>query len=160
MIARDEFAALDVSEFREALHALYASLDAETAKRGARCALSGRCCRFHEFDHTLFLSAPEAALLVADAPVPTRPLDDGASCPWQDAHGQCNAREARPLGCRVYFCNPDYQPHGPDLTEVYLGRLKRLADERGLPWSYAPLHHHLRQAEAEGRINFPAADVA
>ena len=85
-------------------------------------------------------------LLLADAPQPVRPLDDGATCPWQDAQGRCTAREARPLGCRVYFCDPSYEPTAPELTEQFLGPLKQLADEHGWPWNYAPLHQHLHQA--------------
>ena len=140
--------------YRAPLRALYADLDAAVASRGPVCRLSGRCCRFTEYDHTLFLSVPEAELLLADAPPPARPLDPGATCPWQDARGRCTAREARPLGCRVYYCDPAFAPHAPELSEAYIGRLKRLADEHGWPWGYAPLHHHLRRAEAEGR--FPA----
>jgi hypothetical protein len=41
------------------------------------------------------------------------------------------------------------------VSEEFIGRLKRLVDEHGLSWNYAPLHRHLHQAESEGR--FPAA---
>jgi Fe-S-cluster containining protein len=141
--------------FRAGLLALYAELDAEVARLGPVCALSGRCCRFAEWGHTLFVSDPEAALLLDAAAPPCRPLDLGESCPWQDAAGHCTARDARPLGCRVYFCDPQYQAHAPLVSEVFIGRLKRLVDEHGLTWNYAPLHQHLRQAESEGR--FPSA---
>lgn len=147
--ARDDW---DVGPFREALLALYADLDAEIARRAPVCELSGRCCRFVEYDHTLFLTAPEAALLVADAPPPANPLDEGATCPWQDARGRCGAREARPLGCRVFFCDPAYLPQAPDITEEFLGRLRELVDRLGLAWNYAPLHHHLRRAMDEARF--------
>jgi Fe-S-cluster containining protein len=144
---------LDVGRFRDALHRLYGELDAEVAGLGPVCALSGRCCRFTEYGHTLFLSAPEAALLLAEAPPPVRHLDDGASCPWQDKQGRCTAREARPLGCRVYFCDPAYeQPHAPELSERYLGRLKRLVGELDLPWNYAPFHQHLSAARDAGQF--------
>jgi Fe-S-cluster containining protein len=145
---------LDAASFRDDLRALYAELDAAIAALEPVCQLSGRCCRFAEAGHTLFVSAPEAALLLTDAPEPVRALDDGASCPWQSSGGRCTARDARPLGCRVYFCDPSYQPLAPELSERYLGRLKRLADARGLPWHYAPLHHHLRAAAEAGR-SFP-----
>ncbi|MDR3635504.1 MAG: hypothetical protein P4L84_16990 [Isosphaeraceae bacterium] len=140
----------DPALFREALHGLYDALDAEIARLGPVCALSGRCCRFEEYGHTLFLSALEAALLLADAPPPVRPLDDGATCPWQDGQGRCTARSARPLGCRVYYCDPDYEPHAAEVSEAYIARLKRLSEALDLPWNYAPLHRHLRYAEAAG----------
>jgi hypothetical protein len=146
----------DVARFRGPLLALYDELDAAVAALGPVCQVSGCCCRFAEYGHTLFVSAAEAALLLAEAPPPARPLDDGATCPWQDRHGRCSARGARPLGCRVYFCDPAYQPHAPELSERFLGRLKRLVERLGLPWDYAPLHHHLRHAAAEGRFTDPA----
>ena len=145
----------DPSSLRGALRTLYAALDAEIARLSPVCRLSGRCCRFQEYGHTLFLSAAEASVLVADAPPPARPLDDGAFCPWQDERGQCTARDARPLGCRVYFCDPAYEPHASALSEVFIGRLKQLTNELDLPWNYAPLHHHLRQADAAGLLATP-----
>lgn len=148
---------VDVAAYREALQAIYGALEAEIARRAPVCQLSGRCCRFAEYDHTLFLSTAELGVLLADAPAPTRPLDDGETCPWQDARGHCTARSARPLGCRVYFCDPSYEGQAGELTESFLARVKQLADAFGLPWNYAPLHHHLRlvwprplEAEGEG----------
>ena len=134
---------LDPSTFRIPLLRLYDEVDAEVRRLGPVCDLSGRCCRFEEYGHTLFLSAPEAALLVADAPAPSRPVDDGATCPWQDDRGHCTARDARPIGCRVYFCDPTYQGQAPVVSETFIGRLKALVDDLGLPWNYAPLHRHL-----------------
>lgn len=142
----DRTAPLDPGLVRGPLQALYADLDREIATLAPTCELSGRCCRFREYDHTLFLSAAEATLLLADAPDPARPLDEGETCPWQDARGRCTAREARPLGCRVYFCDPGYQGQAERLSETYLDRLKRLTDALVLPWDYAPLHRHLRRA--------------
>jgi hypothetical protein len=142
---------------RDALLAIYADLEAEIARAAPTCALSGRCCRFAEYDHTLFLSAIEAALLVAEAPPPAGPLDDGATCPWQDARGRCTAREARPSGCRVYYCDPAYQEAGPILAERAIGRLKRLSEAADRAWGYAPLHAHLHAARGAGRLHFPAA---
>jgi Fe-S-cluster containining protein len=143
---------LDPAEFRDDLHAIYGELGADVAKAGPVCALSGRCCRFAEYGHTLFLSEPEFVLLLADAPPPVRPLDDGETCPWQDDQGRCTAHQARPLGCRVYFCDDSYGSHSHDLSERHIGGLKRLVAARGMPWNYAPLHHHLRRALEEGRF--------
>src|SRR3954466_1131721 len=117
MTSSDPQAETGVADFRDALHAVYAELDAEVPGLGPRCELSGRCCRFAEYDHTLFLSAPEADLLLEEAPSPVRPLDAGETCPWQDHAGRCTARGARPLGCRVYFCDPAFESHAPRLSE-------------------------------------------
>jgi hypothetical protein len=148
---------LDPAPFRAELKALYARLDAAVAQFGPVCELSGRCCRFAEWGHTLFLSAPEFAVLLADAPPPARAVDDGATCPWQDALGRCTARDARPIGCRVYYCDPSFQGDAAALSEEFIAYLKRLVASYQLPWQYAPLHYHLRAAQAAGLIEPPGA---
>ncbi|MDX2038791.1 MAG: hypothetical protein SFX72_19245 [Isosphaeraceae bacterium] len=132
-------------DLRAGIHELYAELGRELDRRRPVCELSGRCCRFEEYGHTLFLSSIEARLLVDEAPPPARPLDAGASCPWQDLAGRCTARDARPLGCRLYYCDPGFQEEMPELSETWISRLKALVDRHGLPWHYAPLHAHLRR---------------
>jgi Fe-S-cluster containining protein len=155
--ARDSCDAAPQSSMTSRLRELYEELAAEIAQAAPVCDLSGRCCRFREFGHTLFLSRAEAEVLVADAPEPRRPLDDGETCPWQDERGQCSAREARPLGCRIYYCDPAYRERGEELSEKFIGRLKRTCDEHGWEWGYAPLHTHLRRAVAEGRLSAASA---
>jgi len=133
-------------QLREEVLAIYQELDREIASRGPVCQLSGRCCRFAEYDHTLFLSQIELEVLLADAPPPSRPLDEGLTCPWQDPQGHCTARNARPLGCRVYYCDPNYEGQATEISEEYLARLKQLTLELEQPWNYAPLHRHLANA--------------
>lgn len=144
------------------LRALYDQLDAEVARLGPVCQLSGRCCRFREYGHTLFVSAIEVAFLLDGAPDPHRPLDRGDTCPWQDKRGRCVAREARPLGCRVYYCDPAYPAAATELSERFISRLKSLADRNGLEWNYAPLHRHLHEQRDRGRlaIDLELADPA
>jgi Fe-S-cluster containining protein len=139
------------------LRALYDQLDAEVARLGPVCQLSGRCCRFRDYGHTLFVSAPEVDFLLDGAPEASRPLDRGETCPWQDAGGRCTARGARPLGCRVYFCDPGYQSAAPELSERYIARLKLLVDRHGLSWQYAPLHRHLHERRDQGSWNIELA---
>jgi len=136
--------------WRVEIRALYEELDAQVARLGPVCELSGRCCRFQEYGHTLFVSAPEVRFLLCAAPGPHRPLDRGETCPWQDHQGRCTARDARPLGCRVYYCDPSYQHAGHELSERFIGRLKQLTKDHGLSWNYAPLHRHLEEERARG----------
>ena len=63
------------------------------------------------------------------------------------------------MGCRVYFCDPSYQAMVPEIAEAGIARLKRLVDDLDLPWDYAPLHRHLRQAEADGRFPMSAGNA-
>lgn len=152
----------DGSGAQNELRALYDQLDAEVAHLGPICQLSGRCCRFREYGHKLFVSAIEVAFLLEGAPNPERPLDRGDTCPWQDSMGRCAARETRPLGCRVYYCDPAFQTASCELSERFLSRIKKLADRHGLPWNYAPLHFHLHAQRERGRlaIDLASADLS
>jgi hypothetical protein len=152
----------EIAEKRQVLRGLYNELAAEITRAAPVCELSGRCCRFTEFGHTLFLSRVEAEVLLAGAPAPSRALDDGQTCPWQDDRGRCTARDARPLGCRVYFCDPSYQTKAEELSEKFIAILKHHCQTRGWDWNYAPLHLHLRRAweEAQLATSGPATPAA
>jgi hypothetical protein len=142
----------DEPSFFAPLRSLYEELHNEIARLGPVCELSGRCCRFREHGHTLFVSTPEFEYFLASAPEPQRPLDEGDTCPWQNQEGRCTARDCRPLGCRVYFCDQAYLPSAYELSERFIIRLKRLATQHEIPWNYVPLHHHLQTAVATQRI--------
>jgi hypothetical protein len=120
---------------------LYREVDQAVQTAGPVCVASGRCCRFKEYGHTLFLSNLEAEVLLAEAPSFDRPVTSDF-CPFQKDN-LCTAREPRPLGCRIYFCDPNYQDAGKRISEEYLRRLKKLADNLGVDWRYAPLHTFL-----------------
>jgi hypothetical protein len=126
---------------------LYRDVDAEVAAAGPVCIASGRCCRFKEYGHTVFVSNLEADVLLAGAPPYKTPVT-AEFCPFQQGN-LCTARDPRPLGCRIYYCDPIYQETGNALSEKYLARLKALADEAGVAWQYAPLHTFLNNATAQ-----------
>lgn len=131
------------AELQRRVLEIYREADAEVAAAGPVCIASGRCCRFQEYGHTLFVSALEAEFLLDQAPAYETPVSD-AFCPFQK-NNLCTAREPRPLGCRVYFCDPTYQQRAQDISEKYLRKLKDLADELGCEWRYAPLHRFLNE---------------
>lgn len=128
---------------RSGLAGLYAALAADIQAAAPVCELSGRCCRFKEYGHTLFLSRVEADHLLEDG-LPPDAIVDEACCPFQ-VNGLCTARDRRPLGCRIYFCDPAYAGQGETLSERYIGQLKRLHESTGAPWEYRPLHAFLRE---------------
>ncbi len=144
---------------RRAVLELYQAVDRDVRLAGPVCVSSGRCCRFKEYGHVLYVSNLEAEVLLAAAP----PYDAGAVtpdfCPFQQGN-LCTAREPRPLGCRVYYCDPNYQEKAGELTEAYLRRLKELADAQGVEWRYAPLHYFLTHPEdaTTGPDAFPAGE--
>jgi hypothetical protein len=125
----------------QGLQALYVALDADVAAAGPICQLSGRCCRFKEYGHTLFISRPEAEVLLAEG-IPANATIDAATCPFQ-IDGLCTARDRRPLGCRVYYCDARYSGTGAALSERYIKRLKELHAETDVPWEYRSLHDSL-----------------
>ena len=125
----------EVSLFR--LRSLYASVDAEVAAAAPRCEASGRCCRFTEFDHILFLTELEAEFLMGPGIPANKPVDDHG-CPYQN-NGLCTARERRPLSCRIFFCDPEYANRQQAISERSIRRLKELHTAMELPWRYGPL---------------------
>jgi hypothetical protein len=131
-------------DVRRAVLAIYAAADVAIAAAAPRCDASGRCCRFTEYGHTLFISAFEAELLLAGAPLYKEVPFSRDGCPYQ-VNGLCSAREHRPLGCRIYFCDPNFQTRMAEITEESLAALKQIADEHDTGWHYAPLHHFLNQ---------------
>jgi len=134
-----------MSELRRKVLELYREVDREVAAAGPVCVASGRCCRFKEYGHVLFVSNLEAEVLLAGAPAYEAPV--GVEfCPFQKEN-LCTAREPRPLGCRVYYCDPGYQERAGQITEKYLARLKLLASESGTEWRYAPLHYFLNHPD-------------
>ena len=129
---------------RDGLLAIYNYLATEIAEAAPVCDLSGRCCRFKEYGHTLFISRPEAELLL-ELPLSENASFDESGCPFQ-VNGLCTARDHRPLGCRVYYCDPKYSGTGEALSERYIARLKQLHEETRTAWEYRPLHKFLGEA--------------
>src|SRR3954471_8667660 len=111
---------------RQRVLELYREVDAAVAAAGPVCIASGRCCRFKEYGHTLFLSNLEAEVLLASAPPYDSDSVTADFCPFQQGN-LCTAREPRPLGCRVYYCDPNYVDTCHTISENYLRRLKELA---------------------------------
>lgn len=118
-----------------AMEAFFAELDAEIAARRPACVNRGLCCRFDEYGHRLYVTSLEAAYFWSRHGAPP---EGGAAggCPFQ-RDGLCTAREGRPMGCRVFFCDPATQAWQGPTTERRLERLRRLHEELGVPYVYA-----------------------
>jgi len=139
---------VNTASIDDQVRAVYAEVDAAVAAAGPKCDASGRCCRFKEWGHVLYLSQLEADVLLSAAPPYVSPVS-ADFCPFQK-DDLCTAREPRPLGCRIYFCDPAYQDTGNQIMESALSKLKQLARERGLEWRYAPLHAFLNESASGG----------
>ena len=139
---------------RKDLESLYAELDREVSAANPLCVASGRCCRFKEYGHTLFLSRVEAELLLEPG-LPEGAVISDETCPYQ-VERLCTARERRPLGCRIYFCDPGFQERQSELSEEYIGRLKILHDGWEREWSYRPLRAFLDEFVGNSSHQIPA----
>lgn len=133
-------------DVRHELLVLYREVDAAVSEAGPVCIASGRCCRFKEYGHALFISQLEAELLLETAPPYEAPVS-ADFCPFQ-INNLCTAREQRPLGCRIYYCDPSYQATICAISEQSIQRLKKIVERYRLTWHYAPLHTHLNAAAA------------
>jgi Fe-S-cluster containining protein len=134
------------------LRDLYARLDAEVSQRGPTCWTSGKCCRFDEYGHRLYVTALEIAWVVRQVGLP--PPDagvatgrhaltvltpngrvTGGACAYQ-ADKLCSIHANRPLGCRVFFCEKGTEAWQHELYERFLGELRALHDRQGIEYRY------------------------
>ncbi len=139
----------------EKLGELYAQLDCDIAIRQPICTTSGRCCKFEIWGHRLYVSTLELAnfLQVTRGEQPGRPRTDSVAaitfplplyqedgtlnpgCPWQ-IDGLCTARAARPLGCRIYFCDTTAESWQQERYEYYHEKITALHAAFNIPYRY------------------------
>src|ERR1051325_9677199 len=109
-------------ELIAAMEQFYRELDQDIAARRPICWNSGECCRFGQYGHRLYVTALEVAYYLAKAqstdshslppanhvslPVLGSSSNDD-TCPH--ANGGCQARQRRPMGCRIFYCDPAAQ---------------------------------------------------
>ncbi len=122
------------AERTEALREFYERVDAHVASHSPRCEMSGRCCDFPRSEHELFCSDMETDYAVAAAGGAVPEAASG-QCPWY-VDGLCKLRDGRPLGCRLYFCDPDWDEAMTDAYERFHGELRALHERWGVPYSY------------------------
>lgn len=146
----------------DAVARILANADAEIASHHPVCRSSGKCCQFEKYGHRLYVTAAELAHFsrwaqnnAAPSPAPSssptaislpqffaRQSPEG--CPYQ-VEKRCTARDARPLGCRVYFCDQTAQSWQHDLYEKYHARLREVHDRHALPYRYLEWRSALRE---------------
>ncbi|MDX1683315.1 MAG: hypothetical protein R3336_09360, partial [Phycisphaeraceae bacterium] len=148
-----------------AIRDLYAAVDAAVAERAPVCDASGRCCRFDTWGHRLYVTGLEVVWFLQEAGPPGETASDDSEgsvalpqladapdqdgCPWQ-VDRLCTAHDVRPLGCRVYFCEPGTEQWQQALYEEKLEGLRRLHDRHDLPWRYLEWRAGLAEASSRG----------
>lgn len=121
------------AEVVEAMCEFYREVDARVLARQAVCCNRGLCCRFGEYGHRLFVTTLEVAHYLAQGPA-AMPAQESV-CPHA-VQGRCVARERRPMGCRIFYCDPAAQDWQGPLTEELLGKLRRLHEQLDVPYYY------------------------
>ena len=150
-LARAVRAAAARPEVRDAVERIYTDLAADVAKRRPVCVVSGRCCRFEEYGHRLFVTTAELAAFVhglettprspaIDASIRTW---DGTGCPFQVSK-LCGVHALRPFGCRIFFCDATATQWQNDAYEEFHARLKRLHEDLGVDYFYVEWRQALR----------------
>ena len=155
MIHETWLAAVRTAGVRTAIEDIYADISRAIAERAPRCDASGRCCHFEAWGHRLYVTGLEAAYLIAHLPE-HRAAQPSASertqprtlslpqvhaakvrgdCPFLDGT-LCTVHEIKPVGCRVYYCEPGTEGWQQDLTETMLARLRTLHDGAGVAYRY------------------------
>lgn len=121
---------------RNAVDALYRSVQAEIDQRRPLCVISGRCCRFEEFGHRLYVTTLELARFVHDLDA-APPVEnwDGAGCPFQRAK-LCTVHPIRPFGCRMFFCDATSTEWQNAAYERFHAALKQLHERLDVPYLY------------------------
>ncbi len=126
------------------LRKLYADLDEEVLATGAVCRLSGACCNFPEYGHTLYATGLEADYILRGVPPGEFRSADEDLCPfWVDR--RCSIREHRALGCRSYFCDRSTTDSLQAIHEKYLARIRDIERRHGIAPRYAPLIRLIRK---------------
>jgi Fe-S-cluster containining protein len=128
-------AAASRADVVRAVGELYADVAAAVDTRRPRCEMSGRCCRFEEYDHRLYVTTLELAAFVAQLQQSPNPAWDGTGCPFQRSK-LCGVHAIRPFGCRIYFCDPTSTQWQNDAYEQFHARIQRLHGELGVPYLY------------------------
>jgi Fe-S-cluster containining protein len=132
-----------------ALRSLYEEVDSQLG--GWSCDASTDCCHFGRTGREPHLHGNEWALL--ERAIATRggrravtgargrlPVLAERRCPLLDGDGRCSVYEARPFGCRTYFCERARGPERrlPRAAIAELGRRVAALAERDDPRAGGP----------------------
>jgi Fe-S-cluster containining protein len=129
------------ADVRAAVQNIYLALQDAIDLRKPLCATSGRCCRFDEYGHRLFVTTMEMAAFIADLGTP--PIDNPGGCPFQ-MNGLCGVRDIRPFGCRVFFCDQTSTGWQEEQFARFHAELKRLHNRFIVPYFYLEWREALR----------------
>jgi len=140
------------SDVAAGVEAIYAELSRRIEQRRPVCVVSGRCCRFEDYGHRLYVTTAELATFVRAAGGLPAGQDNPGGCRFQ-VNKLCTVHTARPFGCRIFFCDSTASEWQQQQYEVFHTELKRLHDQLDVPYFYVEWRAAL-EALSEG---FPKA---
>lgn len=140
-LAREWLGAAGRPEVAASVDGVHAMIEEAVRARGPACWASGRCCNFRDAGHELWTTGLEAALTVRRAGRALRVEDVERAvglggCPFQSGN-LCGEHAARPVGCRVYFCDRSAQGWQAELAEEAQRRIRAVHDAHGVGYVYA-----------------------
>ena len=119
-----------------AVQALYARVTHEIDQRRPVCLVSGRCCRFEEYGHRLYVTTLEIAAFLHNLPPQQLPQSiPPTGCPFQ-INKLCTVHSIRPFGCRMFFCDATSTDWQNATYERFHAELKTLHETLAVPYAY------------------------
>jgi Fe-S-cluster containining protein len=144
------------ADVRPAVAGVYEDVQRAIDARRPLCVISGRCCRFEEFGHRLFVTTMELAAFVHELakiyPAPVAAAWDGTGCPFQ-ANKLCGVHRIRPFGCRMFFCDATATEWQNETYERFHARLKTLHEQLEVPYRYVEWRAALRELGLDAGIH-------
>jgi Fe-S-cluster containining protein len=133
-----------------AVREVYERLQGEVDARKPLCVQSGKCCRFDEYGHRLYVTTIELAafvsqlLPIADCQLPIESVSNRRSLPLAVSPGgcpfqidkMCGVHTIRPFGCRIFYCDLTAAQWQQDKYEQFHSELKALHETFGIPYFY------------------------
>ncbi len=154
------------SDVLSAVAGVYADVQQAIAERKPVCDMSGRCCKFEEYGHRLYVSTLELAGFLSGIKAESRKMTDGngieastpfstfrlypsalpatPGCPFQVAK-LCTVHTIRPFGCRMFFCDPSATDWQQEMYEKFHARLKAMHDRLEVEYFYVEWRLALRE---------------
>jgi Fe-S-cluster containining protein len=130
------------------LQALYKALEEEIQPYIPLCQRSSRCCHFKSFGHRLYSTSLEVQYALNSKPLnlPLKETLKPLTCPYLQEDGACGNREGRPLGCRIFFCDPQYEKEiAPLLYEKYHKKIQTSLEKFKIEYFYGEMTLQLQE---------------
>ena len=141
--AGEWFRAIDSAAIESDISLIHDRVAHEVRGKAPICLASGSCCKFDAFDHRLYATGLEAARCIHICEHEGQGIDlaqvdaarERGNCPWQNGR-LCLARSGRPVGCRVFYCDPRASDWVPEIAEWAHSEMKSLHERHSIPYMY------------------------